>query len=114
MNKNKSGGMKPEERAKQFLPFASLKGLDEKLKEAEKTFTEKRELLDDEIESLNRRLAEIETGSVIEAEYYALGRYVKITGRVEKIDYTYRRIQVDGKTIMTDNIVSLKTKLHYG
>ena len=45
--------MKRSERAKQFIPFSALKGLDEELTRAEKVLCQKRELLEDEAEELN-------------------------------------------------------------
>lgn len=103
--------MKRSERAKQFIPFSALKGLDEELKRAEKVLCQKRELLEDEAEELNRKLTDIEAGSRIEIEYYRMGEYVKKKGTVKRVDDVYRVIEVDDKKIKISSIVSLKVDI---
>ena len=103
--------MKRSERAKQFIPFSALKGLDEELTRAEKVLCHKRELLDDEAEELNRKLTDIEAGSRIEIEYYRMGEYVKKKGTVKRVDDVYRVIEVDDKKIKISSIVSVKVDI---
>lgn len=102
--------MKRSERAKQFIPFSALKGLDEELTRAEKVLCQKREL-EDEAEELNRKLTDIEAGSRIEIEYYRMGEYVKKKGTVKRVDDVYRVIEVDDKKIKISSIVSLKVDI---
>ena len=103
--------MKRSERAIQFIPFSALKGLDEELTRAEKVLCQKRELLEDEAEELNRKLTDIEAGSRIEIEYYRMGEYVKKKGTVKRVDDVYRVIEVDDKKIKISSIVSLKVDI---
>ena len=103
--------MKRSERAKQFIPFSALKGLDEEHTRAEKVLCQKRELLEDEAEELNRKLTDIEAGSRIEIEYYRMGEYVKKKGTVKRVDDVYRVIEVDDKKIKISSIVSLKVDI---
>ena len=103
--------MKRSERAKQFIPFSALKGLDEELTRAEKVLCQKRELLEDEAEELNRKLTDIEAGSRIEIEYYRMGEYVKKKGTVKRVDVVYRVIEVDDKKIKISSIVSVKVDI---
>ena len=103
--------MKRSERAKQFIPFSALKGLDEELTRAEKVLCQKRELLEDEAEELNRKLTDIEAGSRIEIEYYRMGEYVKKKGTVQRVDDVYRVIEVDDKKIKISSIVSVKVDI---
>ena len=103
--------MKRSERAKQFIPFSALKWLDEELTRAEKVLCQKRELLEDEAEELNRKLTDIEAGSRIEIEYYRMGEYVKKKGTVKRVDDVYRVIEVDDKKIKISSIVSLKVDI---
>lgn len=100
--------MKRSDRAKQFMMFSALKGFQEELKKAEKNPCRKRELLEDEAEELNRTLASIEPGSIVEAEHYSLGEYLKTSGKVEKIDYTFRTMIIAGREIKFFNIAALK------
>lgn len=103
--------MKRSERAKQFIPFSALKRLDEELTRAEKVLCQKRELLEDEAEELNRKLTDIEAGSRIEIEYYRMGEYVKKKGTVKRVDDVYRVIEVDDKKIKISSIVSVKVDI---
>ena len=73
-------------RGKQFLPFDALKGFQEALKEKEKIYIEKMELLDDEIELINRQLLKLKIGMMVKIKYYDNGNYLEIQGMVSKID----------------------------
>ena len=52
MGKIPTGKMPIEERAKQFMPFAALRGFGKVIKKEEKIKTEKPQLSDEEIEEL--------------------------------------------------------------
>ncbi len=82
-------------RAKQFLPFDALKGLQEALKEKEIEYEEKKELSEDTLAELNNKFNQIEKGSFVKIRYYRNGRYSEIKGIVTYIDYIKKRIQVD-------------------
>ena len=82
-------------RAKQFLPFDALKGLQEALKEKEIEYEEKKELSEDTLAELNNKFNQIEKGSFVKIRYYRNGRYSEIKGIVTYIDYTKRKIQID-------------------
>jgi len=103
--------MRRSERAKQFMPFSALKGLAEELEKAEKVLCAPKELLDDEVEELNRRIADIEVGSMVEVEYYHFGEYVTVLGRVKKLDKISRIIRVEDTDIKISNIISVKLGL---
>ena len=82
-------------RAKQFLPFDALKGLQEALREKEIEYEEKKELSEETLEELNNKFNQIEKGSFVKIRYYRNGRYSEIKGIVTYIDYTKRKIQID-------------------
>ena len=82
-------------RAKQFLPFDALKGLQEALREKEIEYEEKKELSEDTLAELNNKFNQIEKGSFVKIRYYRNGRYSEIKGIVTYIDYTKRKIQID-------------------
>lgn len=82
-------------RAKQFLPFDALKGLQEALKEKEIEYEEKKELSEDTLAELNNKFNQIEKGSFVKIRYYRNGRYSEIKGIVTNIDYIKRKIQID-------------------
>lgn len=82
-------------RAKQFLPFDALKGLQEALREKEIEYEEKKELSEDTLAELNNKFNQIEKGSFVKIRYYRNGRYSEIKGIVTYIDYIKKRIRVD-------------------
>ncbi|MBR1692010.1 MAG: hypothetical protein IJ711_04470 [Lachnospiraceae bacterium] len=57
--------MSPSERAKQFMPFAALKGFEEALREKEKMVAGKVSLPEESKEELDRRLHQIQNNDTI-------------------------------------------------
>ena len=99
--------MTREERAKQFMPFSALRGLDIALKEREKIIVPKPELTDDAEEIIDRKLRLVETLKVITVVYYKDGECVKITGIVARIDKEKRQIQIVDTLIDFDSILDI-------
>lgn len=95
-------------RAKQFLPFDALKGLKEALKEKEIEYEEKRELSEESLTELDNIFNRIEIGDNITIKYYKSRRYNEIKGRVTKIDFIKKKIQIDNENnINMVDVVSL-------
>ena len=82
-------------RAKQFLPFDALKGLQEALREKEIEYEEKRELAEDTLNELNNKFNQIENESYVIITFYKNGKYSEIKGRVTNIDYVKKKIQIN-------------------
>ncbi len=82
-------------RAKQFLPFDALKGLQEALREKEIEYEEKRELAEDTLNELNNKFNQIENGSYVTIKFYKNGKYSEIKGSVTNIDYVKKKIQIN-------------------
>lgn len=100
--------MKRADRAKQFMPFSALKGLEDELSLVEKTPCARRELLEDEAEQLNRALLDLEPGAVIEVECYKNGDYVTLSGPLLSIDTAYRRLQLGDMEIRIADIAAVR------
>ena len=64
-------------RAKQFLPFDALKGLQEALKEKEIEYEERKELSEETLNDLDTILNRIEIGNIITIKYYKSHRWNK-------------------------------------
>lgn len=79
--------MSKQDRAKQFLPFNSLRGYYELIAEKEKEVIPKRDLSENDIEELSNKLKMIEKNMMIKLKYYDIDRYVDVEGIVTKIDY---------------------------
>ena len=91
------------DRAKQFMPFAALKGLPEALAAKEKILVQKVELSPEMEEELDRRMHLIRRGEVINAVYFHKDEYIKITGMVARIDETSRLLQIVNTKINFDD-----------
>ena len=86
--------MPVSDRAKQFMPFSALKGLDEALRTKEKIVVPKVGLSPEMAEELDYKMHLIEKGKVTTIIYFSSGEYVKVTGLVARIDETRRPFQV--------------------
>lgn len=93
------------DRAKQFLPFNSLKGYYDLIREKETVITPKRELSDEYLEELSNKLKDITKNMIVKIEYYDIDRYVKIEGMVSKIDFVNKFIVIV-KTKISFNDIS--------
>ena len=82
-------------RAKQFLPFDALKGLQEALREKEIEYEAKKDLSEDTLFELNNKFNQIENGKCVKLKYYKNGRYSEIKGFVTNIDYIKKKIQIN-------------------
>ena len=96
MKQNKFGGMKREDRAKQFMPFAALKGYEEALRLKEQFMEPRIVLGEDSTEMLDRKLHSVSVGAEIRVRHYWKRRYVEVEGRVIKMLIQQRKIQLDG------------------
>ena len=82
-------------RAKQFLPFDALKGLQEALKEKEIEYEERKELSEDSLYELDKIYNKIEIGNTIIIKFYKNRVYKEINGTVTNIDYNKKKIQIN-------------------
>jgi len=98
--------MSNKDRAKQFLPFNSLKGYYDIIREKEKEITPRRELSDNDLEELSNKLNKIEKNMMVKLRYYDTDRYMDIEGIVSKIDFTYKFIVIV-KTKISFNDIAL-------
>lgn len=99
------------ERAKQFLPFDALKGLQEALREREEQleYVEKVELSDEVIECLSEKLKMIEIGNSIKVKYYYNKLYKEVIGKVKKIDKVNKKIELEADVeIKFNNILNIE------
>lgn len=104
--------MTAEDRAKQFAPFAALRGLEYALekKEAELMYEKKKMLSEEMSASINRVLIKVEEGMTVRVEYYdgQVRRYLSLCGEVEAHDRLYGTLRVAGKVILYDEISGIE------
>ncbi len=101
-------------RAKQFAPFAALRGLPEALAKKEKVHVPKRTLTQSAAEELDRMLHWVRVGQRVTITYYAVdpdthtGEYLRLTGLVSQFSLTHRVLSVARTTVPFANLLELR------
>lgn len=95
------------ERAKQFMPFAALKGYYEALRKKEKIVVEKKELAEEYMAELDLELRQVKRNDIITVVYFCKNEYLQVTGKVTKIDKVYRVLKVVNTRIAFDDLYSI-------
>ena len=96
------------ERAKQFLPFAAVKGLNEALEKKEIIIQYKKELTETCAIELNEKFNRLEKGCNASIKYFSNDALICVTGRITLIDLVYRMIEIDDVSIKIDDIVEIE------
>lgn len=100
--------MSREDRAKQFMPFAALKGYPEALRKKEKVVIPKAEVSEEYAEVLDRKLRKVKKNDIITVIYFNNGEYLKKTGMVSRIDETARVLKIVNTKITFDDIYDIE------
>ena len=105
-------------RAAQFAPFAALTGYDELIRESERETDARRELEEDELQELNRRLLRLlQAEEAPEALFTVFepdgkkagGRYVTLRGRIARFSEADGAVTLDsGAELPIENIVRIE------
>lgn len=108
-----------QNRAKIFSPFSPLRGYDEQLA-AEKQRTERvtrRILTEEETSALSDRLMQVTKGMAITVRYFkedtahpeipAVGNYITLTGKADRIDPVFRTLQVGDTVVSFEDLVEV-------
>lgn len=102
--------MSREMRAKQFQPFAALKGYSEALRRKEKIVVPKMDFSEEYQEELDRKLRQIHRNDMVTVIYFCKGEYLKVTGMVTRFDPTARLISVVDTKIPIGDIYDITKK----
>lgn len=108
MTKKPKIKMSIEERAKQFMPFAALRGLPDALAKKEKILVPKIVLSPEMEEELDQRMRLLSKGNMANVVYFQNGEYIKITGLVARIDETSRLLQIVNTKIRFEDILQVE------
>lgn len=102
--------MNREDRAKQFMPFDALKGLNEELRRREKKMLrqEKRVLFEEEAEKLSARLSRLQAGDCVEVVFYENGYYLTLGGKVESVNRQFGFLTIDGRRVCFADLYRLR------
>lgn len=95
------------DRAKQFAPFAALKGLPEALAAKERIVISHPELSEEMLAELDERMQLLKCGEKAEIIYYSKGECIRISGMVAKIEPTSRILQIVNTRIPFDDILEV-------
>lgn len=101
--------MTRRERAKQFLPFDSLKGLQEALRDREERHArvERHGLGEEEQEALNRALLSLSKGCRVRVSCHCDFHDTELKGRVTEIEYAKKYLCLDGKKLLFEDLYAL-------
>lgn len=100
--------MTREDRAKQFMPFAALKGYEEALRQQEKIKVSKRAVSEEYAENLDRKLRVVQQKDMVEVTYYSHGEYHKIKGIVTKLNTTVGTLTVVDTKIPFEDLYDIE------
>lgn len=98
----------PEERARQFMPFAALKGYYDLIHEAEYVPEPRRPITEEHSRTLSETAAQVKPRVLVRAVYYREGAYRTITGVVSQISCDLRLIRIVKTTISFDDLWELE------
>lgn len=96
------------ERAKQFMPFATLDGLEQTLERLNPELDARICLGEDAQADLDRRLHTLFAGCKLCAVFYRSGKYQTLTGVLEKIDLNARALLVSETWIPIDELLDIR------
>ena len=95
-------------RAKQFLPFDSLKGFKERLKQVEIKKDNKLILEEDNKQYLDSILNKLNINDKVLIKYYYLTEYIETISIIKKIDKINKKIYLEDSIIDIENIIDIK------
>lgn len=100
--------MREVDRAKLFLPFDALKGLQESLRRVEKNKEDKLILSDDLEYDLNYKFNSLKIGDIVLIKFYYNLEYIESSGIIKKIDYNTKKIYLMNSIISIDDVIDIK------
>ena len=96
------------ERAKQFMPFSALEGLNSVLYEGNPAVDERICLGEDAQLELDRRLHTLSPGREVCAVFYANRQYSALRGIITKIDLPGRCLRIDDSWVAMDDLLEIR------
>ena len=100
--------MDRSERAKQFLPFSALDGLNRSLRDGNMPTDERVCLGEDAQIELDRRLHTLCPGREVCVVFYANRQYSTLNGTVMKIDLPGRSLLIDDVWVAMDDLLEIQ------
>jgi hypothetical protein len=94
-------------RAKQFLPFATLKGYYDQIRERQRIIEPRRDLSEEENLLLSHKVTQVKKGMMIKIKYYHEDAYETFEGIVTHIDLVFRSVTLVKTKISLDDIYEI-------
>lgn len=95
------------ERARQFMPFAALRGFYNVIEERERIKSPRRELGEDDAHKLSCLLGTLQRGMMVKVIHYNNGFYETTEGLVAEVDFIFRHLVIVKTKILFDDIFRL-------
>lgn len=102
--------MSKSDRAKQFMPFAALRGYYGVIRDKEKIQSEKRELTEEELFDLNEKMISIKKGDLVCVTFYKENGYITISGAINYLDKTLGKMRIVKTDIDFKDISKIQLK----
>lgn len=96
------------DRARQFMPFAALRGYYGLVRDKERVVEPWVPLADDEARTLDETIAELARGDVVRCVFYEKDGYRALVGAVGQVDLIYRDLWIVRERIPFSRIRSLE------
>lgn len=103
-----AGKMSRSDRAKQFMPFAALRGYEQMVKNCKVIPCEKKELTEEQAQNLSDKVSKIKKGDIVKVQYYKDNGYTFIEGIVTFIDFAIKKISIIKTEISFNEIISIE------
>ena len=104
------GGVAPQDRARQFIPFMALKGYYDLCLQKERHPTPRHTLKEEESLELSRTVAMLRKGSMVSVTYYDRDAYIMQRGIVSEVVPQLRFIRVVRQRIDFDDILNIEVE----
>lgn len=106
--------MTRQDRAKQFMPFDAMKGLQEALRDREERHSrvERREISEEMMERNTLALRHIVKGTRILISYYRAFHEVEKEGIVTELNLQFRYLKIHDEKILFEDIYEIMIKDH--
>lgn len=96
------------DRARQFSPFAALRGYYELVHERERVIESRRPLSEEEARALDATIADLQRGAMVRAVFYEKEAYRTIVGTVSQVDMIYHDLWIVRERIPFDELCALE------
>lgn len=106
MERKQRAKMPPSQRAKQFMPFAAVKGLEMAIAEQDQKFNQVSpiELADGEITKIDTIIRSLRKGIKISVCFFDNGQYFNVTGVLEEISGLQQILRIGENRILFQQI----------